>query len=269
MLRAILFDLGDTLIDFEPMDTRALFRHAAADTYAFLKARGAALAPFPRYCKSQFAAIRWAYFWAKLRGREFNSLRLLEQFCDRARIPLTPAELDELAWRWYAPLVRHSSIEPGLPATLAALRAAGIQLGIVSNTFVPSVVLDRHLALHGLLDDFPLRIYSSEVGYRKPDRRIFDLALNALGVMATDTMFVGDLLKTDIIGARRAGLQTVLKRPWGGLRGHRVADHVVGQISELLPILDLSARTSPARVVSEPIEPLHLPFGDEPALALG
>src|SRR5437588_7868008 len=67
MLRAILFDLGDTLIDFEPMDTRAVFREAAAATYQYLRKRGHALPPFDHYCRRQFRSVRWSYFWAKLR----------------------------------------------------------------------------------------------------------------------------------------------------------------------------------------------------------
>src|SRR5438445_7706319 len=80
MVRAILFDLGDTLIDFEPMDTRAVFRQAADLTYKFLADRGHSLPSFQAYCRRQFRAVRWAYLWAKLRRREFNSLRLLASF---------------------------------------------------------------------------------------------------------------------------------------------------------------------------------------------
>ena len=190
MVRAVLFDLGDTLIDFEPMDTRAIFRSAARDSHKFLLARGGALPPFEQYCKSQFASIRWAYFWAKLRGREFNSLRLLEQYCARLGLALAPVDLAELAWIWYAPVTRHAGIEDDLPETLAALVSAGLALGIVSNTFVPGVVIDRHLDALGLRDFFVARLYSSEAVYRKPDRRIFDLALKQLGVVPAETMFV-------------------------------------------------------------------------------
>ena len=237
MLRAILFDLGDTLIDFEPMDTRAVVREAAAATYQYLRRRGHALPPFEQYCRRQFRSVRWSYFWAKLRRREFNSLHLLRSFCTRIGIHEDEQTLLELAWLWYAPLTEHSSSEDDLYATLAGLRRVGYRLGLVSNTFVAGAVHDRHLDLHGILEFFPVRVYSSDTGYRKPDRRIFQAALVRLGVRPREAMFVGDLVKTDIVGARRLGMTTVLKQPWGTARRHGIADHVIRQIADLPDVL--------------------------------
>src|SRR5437660_5769375 len=104
MLRAILFDLGDTLIDFEPMDTRAVFRDGANRTYSLLTGRGHTLPPFERFCREQFRAVRWAYFWAKFRRREFNSLDLLRSFCAKMGAAVDEATLLELAWLWYSPI---------------------------------------------------------------------------------------------------------------------------------------------------------------------
>lgn len=236
-LRAILFDLGDTLIDFEPMDTRGVFRAAARHTYDFLRNRGFEPPPFETYCRRQFQAVRWAYFWAKLRRREFNSFGILRSFCDSVGASLSEVDLHELAWLWYSPLVEHSGVEEGLADTLATLRARGYRLGLVSNTFVDGAIHDRHLALHGLLEFFPVRVYSSAVGYRKPDPRIFRTALDRLNATANEAMFVGDLVKTDIVGAKRAGMVTVLKLPWGGSRAGRVADFVIRQVSDLPDVL--------------------------------
>ena len=238
MLRAILFDLGDTLIDFEPMDTRAVFRQAAAATYQFLRDRGHVLPEFDVYCRRQFRAVRWAYFWAKLRSREFNSLHLLRRFCAEMGIELDEGTLLELAWLWYAPLTEHSSSEEDLYATLAGLRRAGYEMGLVSNTFVAGPVHDRHLELHGLLEFFPVRVYSSDTGYRKPDRRIFQIALARMGVRAEEALFVGDLVKTDVVGARNVGMKTVLKQPWGTAPRHGLADYVIRQVSDLPSVLN-------------------------------
>ncbi len=108
---------------------------------------------------------------------------------------------------------------------------------MVSNTFVAGAIHDRHLDRHGLLELLPVRIYSSDVGYRKPDRRIFGFALDQLGVSPREAMFVGDLVKTDIVGARRLGMTTVLKQPWGTARSHRRADYVIRQMSELRDVV--------------------------------
>jgi FMN phosphatase YigB (HAD superfamily) len=235
----VLFDLGDTLLDFEPMDTRALFREAARETYDLLKRRGATVPDFELYARVYFRGMKWAYFWAKLRRREFNSMALLGQFHRRMGLPADDALLRELSWLWYEPVTRHTRVEADLPAALGAMRSAGLRLGVISNTFVPGFVHDRHLEMEGLLEFFPVRVYSSEVGYRKPDRRIFEAALGQLGVKAAETLFVGDLIKTDIVGARRVGMRTALKQPFANLRPHRIADHVIRRISDLAAVLPL------------------------------
>jgi putative hydrolase of the HAD superfamily len=112
-----------------------------------------------------------------------------------------------------------------------------LKLGIVSNTFVPAAALDRHLGMIGLLPYFPVRIYSGEFGHRKPGRRIFDYALSQIDAKAHETVFVGDRIETDMIGARRAGMITVLKCPGGRYRPHRCVDHVIERISELPNVL--------------------------------
>ena len=61
MLKAILFDLGDTLFDFEPMNRAEVFETAGRKTYDFLASMGHTLPPFKRYYKSQVWTVRWAY----------------------------------------------------------------------------------------------------------------------------------------------------------------------------------------------------------------
>ena len=90
-----------------------------------------------------------------------------------------------------------------------------------------------------LLEFFPVRVYSGEIGFRKPDRQIFQLALRQLGCRAHNTVFVGDVVKNDIVGARRLGMITVLKQPPGPSRIHPIAHYVIHRISELIEILPL------------------------------
>ncbi len=249
MLRAILFDLGDTLIDFSPMDTRAVFRRAAEQTYHHLAGKSLKLPSLRDYTRGQLRALRWGYLRAKITGREFNSLDRLRDFCESQSLRLSVSELNDLAWNWYQPITEHSSVEAEAPALLAGLVARGLKMAVISNTFVPGSAMDRHLEMFSLLDFFPVRIYSSEVGVRKPARRIFELALSQLGVRGNESMFVGDLVKTDIGGARRAGMVTVLKQPWGTHRARRHADHIIHRLADLAPIID---RIQPGSGSSEP-----------------
>jgi putative hydrolase of the HAD superfamily len=133
------------------------------------------------------------------------------------------------------------------------MRDSGLSLGLVSNTFVPGFAHDHHLEGIGLLDLLPVRVYSSEVGHRKPDRRIFQAALDRLSTSPQETLFVGDLVKTDIVGAKRLGMKTALKQPWSNRAPHRIADYVIHHVSDLLALLKIPRATSPATASTTPV----------------
>ena len=234
----ILFDLGDTLLDFGQVDVTRLFQAGGKLAYQWLKQRDKPLPPFRRYLRRQLLSIRWNYLLSRLTGREFSSLKLMIRLCRRMGLDLDHDEALHLAWLWYEPLSKIASIEPGLSQTLAQLRDAGLTLGLISNTFIPGEVLDRHLAREGLLELLPRRVYSCNVGRRKPGRAIFVHALQQAGLQADRTLFVGDSLRADVKGANKAGLLSVLKDPQGRhARSQIVPRHRIARIADLKDIV--------------------------------
>jgi putative hydrolase of the HAD superfamily len=99
---------------------------------------------------------------------------------------------------------------PNLRPTLEALRERGIRIGIVCDVgLTPSAILRGHLAQRGLLPYFDHWSFSDDVGAYKPDPEIFAHALTGLGVSPHETAHVGDTRRTDVAGARAAGLLPV------------------------------------------------------------
>ena len=98
-------------------------------------------------------------------------------------------------------------VPPGLPGALEAAKAAGIRLGIISNS---EGHLDALLARVGLLPHFELVVDSGKEGVRKPDPRIFEIATERLGVLPEDCLYAGDIPQVDVDGARAVGMQAVL-----------------------------------------------------------
>jgi putative hydrolase of the HAD superfamily len=109
-------------------------------------------------------------------------------------------------WRHYATSAAWR-VPPDVPGALAALRARGLRLAVVSN-------FDRRLppllSALGLRDALDAVIHSTAVGAAKPDPAIFRAAATALGVPLTGIVHVGDSLEADVAGARAAGAHAVL-----------------------------------------------------------
>jgi len=102
----------------------------------------------------------------------------------------------------------YDDVEPAL----RRLAEAGIRIGLISNTQRPLEEFAAHFSLGGLIS---AAVSSAEHGFLKPHRSIFDAALAALDVAAGDAVMVGDSVKHDIEGARRAGMSAVLVRRAG------------------------------------------------------
>jgi len=110
-------------------------------------------------------------------------------------------------------------VYPEVRPTLAALRAKGLRLAVVSNWDERLPLLLERL---GLAKSFQAIVCSSEVGVEKPDHRIFRRALERLGVGPEAALHVGDHRLEDVEGAVAAGMHAVQLDRRGG--GHGLPD---------------------------------------------
>ncbi len=238
-IRGILFDLGDTLLNFGQVDVRALFEDGARLAYDYLKGLGQPLPEFAKYHRHQLWAIRWNYFISMIRRREFNSMDLMGKLGKRMGHDLNPQQLTELAWKWYEPLGKCATIEQGTKEMLEKFRDKNIKLGIISNTFVPGEVLDRHLSQVSLIELLPIRVYSCDVSFRKPHPNIFEMALQKAELGPQETIFVGDSIQADIAGSNKAKMISVLKDPLGRHAKSPIKPkHSIRQLAELEGIVE-------------------------------
>ena len=93
----------------------------------------------------------------------------------------------------------------------------------------------------GLLDYFDPIVVSGDHGYRKPDQRLFQLALDGMSVAAENAVYVGNDMHRDIFGAREAGMTTVLFESDQGTSAYLdcVPDYRITDLRDLLKILGL------------------------------
>lgn len=236
-IQAVLFDLGETLFNYGEVNVNAYFLQGARLTYDYLRQLAGGKDKFPsfkKYHRRHVVSIKWHYFWSNVKNREFDCMALLHKEAWAMGLSLEQGQLERLAWLWYQPLGESAAIEADLACHLQKLSDMSLKLAIISNTFLPSLVLDRHLEQFDLLRFFPVRTYSSDTFFRKPDRRIYEITLKRLGVSAEAAVMVGDKLREDVKGPAQLGIKAVFKRGCNN-RKKRVPSHVpvIDNIAEL------------------------------------
>jgi putative hydrolase of the HAD superfamily len=131
--------------------------------------------------------------------------------------------------------------KPNVKETVSKL-ASKIKLGIISDTGVtPGAAIRKHFEDQGMLKYFQSTIFSDELGYCKPHHIPFQRALSELDVNSKEAMHVGDLLRTDILGAKNCGMKTVWikekEQPKIGVN----PDYVIKDFKELLIISEIKS----------------------------
>ena len=115
-----------------------------------------------------------------------------------------PPSVANLVEHWQAWVPHHSLPMPGLNNCLQTLQQSGYRLCLVTNGKGP--IQRAKVACLGIAQFFAAMIISGEVNVKKPDPRIFQLALTAMACAPSDGVFIGDHPINDYQGSLRAGL---------------------------------------------------------------
>ncbi len=221
MLKAILFDLDHTLIDWSAAESWDEFlRRRFEPVWDFVHENIHPLydATLDDMLVSFSFMLRTAWHSGTRTLIAPNFPHVLRETLATLGVPPERVDVAEVmnVFRWQPMLGER--VYPDVMEVLPQLTAQGLELGLVTNASAPMRYRDRELAAFGLLDYFPrCRVAATEVGYLKPHRAIFRRALDMLGVMPHEAVFVGDNLEADIRGAQRAGMLAVLRAHEGVL----------------------------------------------------
>jgi putative hydrolase of the HAD superfamily len=229
LIRAIVFDLDNTLTDFMRMKDAAI--QAAMDGMidAGLK--------LPREeLRGRIDAIY------KERGLEFQ--QVFDELLARELGQIDPKILASgiVAYR----RARESTLVlyPHVPMTLLELTKRGIRLGVVSDA--PRLQVWMRLCALSLQHVFDAVVTFDDTGERKPSPGPFREVLRRLGVEARESLMVGDWAERDVVGGKSLGMKTVFAR-YGDTFDTQVsgADYDIDDIWELVSITDeLNAHAS-------------------------
>lgn len=203
MLRAVLFDWGDTLMDFKYDDELVDAGHRAG-----LEALGRDGLPEVDGMAAHFREHYVPLFWQPGSLDEIEYPGLVRELLGHFGVEVSDEELNRFLEAEHAAWAPSRVLGSTTHALLDALRGRGLRLGLVSNAFDPGWLLHRDIEQLGVAERLDFAVFSSELGKRKPHPAIFQRALEALDVTPDEALFVGDRLYEDIRGAGELGLTT-------------------------------------------------------------
>ena len=204
--KMVLFDYGQTLIAEQKFDgvkgTEAVLQYATRNKYHLLAEQVQAKANEINREVGRVDPEKRHLFQIEIPNTMFTPYLYESQGIE---IALTNSEIDTIFWNAAAPGVPTE----GIKDFLGYLKKKGIRTGVISNiSYAPSVVAER---INRLLPEntFEFIITSSNFMFRKPNRRIFDLALEKAELQPDEVWYIGDQYECDVKGSLNAGLLPV------------------------------------------------------------
>lgn len=208
-VEVVLFDVGHTLVHSERRHAREVVREVTDAVHRYIGSLGYPLPSMSTYLRAAKWQFLVAALWSRIVRREVQVIEVIRRAHARMGIHLNTNQTRDLALHGAVAIWHLFKVDPDARAMLAELSRRNYRLGLISNTWLPGILFDGYLRHEGLIDYFPVRVYSSEVRYMKPDRRIFDHALKALNVEPRKCVFIGDRLDNDVRGPARLGMRTI------------------------------------------------------------
>ena len=221
--KMILFDYGQTLADEKKFDgiagTKALLEYAVENKFNLTPEQIQAEADKINNEIGRFDPERIHLFQIEIPNGMFTNY-----FYGSLGITFAPTlsqdDIDRIFWDASSP----AKPTEGISDLLSYLKDVHIRTGVISNiAYSGNVVSER---INTLLpdNDFEFIIATSEYMFRKPNRRIFDLALVKAGLEAGDMWYVGDNFECDVVGSHNAGMTPVLYDGASEKRSDKSAD---------------------------------------------
>ncbi|MCY3866213.1 MAG: HAD family hydrolase [Chloroflexi bacterium] len=214
-LKGALFDFDDTLVDWSGVQLGwreiEAARLSRVQEHVFHKTRAYWLTA-DRLLETYLQRTRAAWSEARLTLRAPHMPSILMETLDALGVATDRLDVDDVIRAYDWNVVPGTVVFPDVPPMLRALQLAGVKLGIVTNASQPMAMRDAELERHGLIQFFPdCRLSAADAGYLKPDKRIFNCALERMGTSPAETVFIGDNPEADIAGALSVGMKAVLR----------------------------------------------------------
>lgn len=208
MIKAVIFDLDDTLYDYNSINpigisnVRELAKEKLGITHEAFE-----------------EALKWARKETKAGlgnvAAGHNRLLYFQKTLEYLGENPTSIAL-EMYEAYWGTLLREMSLNNGAMELLNYLKNKGIKIGICTDLTVH--IQHRKLRKLGIDAYIDALVTGEEVGVVKPDKKMFDLTMKKLGVESKECIHVGDSYAKDIVGAENAGIKAFWFNPYGNIK---------------------------------------------------
>jgi len=189
----------------------------------------------------------WEYF-SKIWQNDMRtplSSELVEYYFKKMGVEADLERIDEIAFTFEESIIKFKpDLLPGVKENLDILKSK-YKLAIVSDTgFSPGKVLRVLLNHYGIFDHFSAFSFSDETGVSKPHKKAFQHVLDQLAYFPNEAIHIGDIEKTDVIGAKGIGMKAILFSGdknsffYKQQKGKSIADAEVGSWDEIPTLID-------------------------------
>ena len=235
MIKAITFDLWDTII-VDNSDEKKREISKEEERVVILIEILANYKPIPREKLVQViddVTTEFNYAW-KESYITWTVLDRVQRILDKLQVKISKVDLKIIVDKFESLELGHElDFAPNIEETLDDLNKE-YQLGIISDTiFPPGKNLRKILSKKKILDNFDFCLFSDEFGASKPSKKIFEEAVRLFSLNKYEVAHIGDREYNDIIGAKEAGLKSILSRVIKDTENNTIADLVVSDYRDL------------------------------------
>ena len=211
MLKAVLFDMGSTLIEFENHSWDVLGRMGTTSGYEFLRNKNMNLPEYEAFGKVLAGKLKERLAGVEENLREIKFEQVANSLFEDLGISAADGILGGFVYEYYRPITEQATLIEGAIEVLSLLKQRKTRIGLISNTVFPADYHREELKRFGLYPYLDICLFSCEFGYRKPYPEIYRSCLRQLKTEAEEAVFVGDRLIEDVGGPQQIGMKGILK----------------------------------------------------------
>lgn len=213
--KAVIFDLGSTLIEYEAVPWSEMNLDCAAAARDYLVSQGYDV-PGEKEFHQVYEQIKDRYRKTALETLvEWTVTQAAGDMLKEWNIEVNGDLLDRFFAAYYQPIGRRLYVYEDVLPTLDKIKQLYPVIGLISNTVFPERAHREELRRFGIEPYLDFAVFSSTFGRRKPHPDIFYEAANLAGYAPSECVYIGDRYREDVEGPARTGMPAILKL-WDG-----------------------------------------------------